>query len=366
MTEETPAAMAAAKTSANVCYDAQFSRVSRGHLRTEWLMRRITKMLLVAASISCSALAQTAPARPTQTPPAIAQATPAPVAPDAVVIAIHGFCPGSQSRADCATNITREQFDRMVTAMSVNPQALSNPVAMRSFAESYVLALALADAAEKEGADKDPQFVELMRIIRVRTLADVYRRELQQKYGNPSDAEIESYYQQNIGKFEQVELDRIAIPRTNPKLPREAQADFDKKAQKLAGEVRDRAARGEAPGKLQVEAYKTLGLTPPLTTDLGTKRKGSLPPALDQEIFSLQAGEVSKPQTEAAVITIYKVRNRTTLPLERVKPELVQEIRQKSLDAAIKQVTGQLRTDYNQQFFAPGPAPHSVFPARKP
>lgn len=291
--------------------------------------------------------------------------SPAPVAPDAVVISIHGFCPGNQSKADCTTNITKEQFDRMVSAMSVNPQALSNPVAMRSFAESYVQALAMADAAEKEGADKDPQFVELMRIIRVRTLADAYRRQLQQKYGNPSDAEVEAYYKQNIGKFDQVELDRIAIPRTNPKLPRSAQADFDKKAQELAADIHDRAAKGEDPGKLQAEAYKTLGLTPPLSTDLGAKRRGNLPPALEQVIFALQAGEVSKPQTEAAVISIYKVRSRATLPLERVKSELVQEIKQKNLDAAIKQATGQLHTDYNQQFFAPGP-PHSVFPGRKP
>ncbi|HET9837992.1 MAG TPA: peptidylprolyl isomerase [Candidatus Angelobacter sp.] len=330
-------------------------------------MRRISHIFLFVALISWPALGQTA-ARAAQTPPAVVHPTPAPVAPDAVVIAIHGFCPGgNQTKPDsCTTTITKEQFDRMVSAMSVNPQALSNPVAMRSFAESYVQALALADAAEKEGADKDPQFVELMRIIRVRTLAEAYRKQLQQKYGNPSDAEVEAYYKQNTGKFEQAELDRIAIPRTNPKLPRNAQADFDRKAQKLAGEIRDRAAKGEDPGKLQVEAYKTLGLTPPMTTDLGTKRRGSLPPALDQEIFSLQAGEVSQLQTEAAVISIYKVRSRTTLPLERVKPELVQEIKQKNLDAAIKQATGQLHTDYNQQFFAPGPAPHGVFPARRP
>lgn len=330
-------------------------------------MKQILIIILFIALI-CSALGQTAPGalRPAQIPPA-AQPTPAPVAPDAVVIAIHGFCPGNQSKSgSCTTNITKEQFDRMMAAMSVNPQALSNPVALRSFAESYVQALALSEAAEKDGVDKDPPFVELMRIIRVRTLADAYRRQLQQKYGNPSDQEVEAYYKQNIGKFEQVELDRIAIPRTNAKLPREAQADFDKKAQKLAAEIHDRAAKGEDPGKLQVEAYKTLGLTPPLTTDLGTKRRGSLPPALEQEIYSLQAGEVSKLQTEAAVISIYKVRSRSTLPLERVKPELVQEIKQKNIDAAIKQVIGQLHTDFNPQLFAPGPAPHGVLPARKP
>jgi PPIC-type PPIASE domain len=343
-------------------------------------MVRIFIIVLFTALIGRTGFGQTTPAasptetHPAQTPPATlattpkSQPTPEQLSPGAVVISIHGFCSGAnQSKPEsCVTNITKEEFDRMIAAMSVNPQALSNPVALRSFAESYVQALALADAAEKDAIDKDPQFIELMRVIRVRTLADLYRKRLQLRYNNPSPEEVEAYYKENMGRFEQLELDRIAIPRTNPKLAKEAQPDFYKKAQRLAAEVYDRAAKGEDPGQLQAAAYKALGLTPPFTTDLGAKRRGSLPPALEQELFALQPGELSKPQAEAAVIAIYKVRSRSTLPLERLRPELVQEIKQKNLDTVIQQVTGQLHTDFNQQYFPPGPASHGVSTLRKP
>ncbi len=278
--------------------------------------------------------------------------------PDAVVIAIHGYCQGdsaptnSSAQADaCATNITKEQFSKMISAMSFNPQMMSNPVAVRSFAESYVEALALADAAEKSEIDKDPQFEELMRIIRVRTLADAYRRHLQQEYRNAPGEQVEAYYKQNPEKFEQVEVGRITIPKTNPKLDKAAQTEWSKKVEKFAAEIHDRAANGEDPMKLQAEAYKAIGLTPPLTTDLGTRRRGSLPAALEQEIFSLKAGEVTKLQSDAATFTIYKVRSHSTIPLESAKEQIAQEIQQKNLQAATHEITGKVHADFNDQFF---------------
>src|SRR5205807_507280 len=93
------------------------------------------------------------------------------LAPDAAVITINGFCPGSTNKEapTCSTKITKQQFSEMISSMSFNPQLANNPVALKAFAESYVQAMVIADAAEKAGLDKDPQFQELMKIIRVRT-----------------------------------------------------------------------------------------------------------------------------------------------------------------------------------------------------
>jgi hypothetical protein len=281
------------------------------------------------------------------------------LAPDAAVITIKGFCPESASKdaPACSTTITRQQFSDMISAMSFNPQLANNPVAMRAFAESYVQALLIADAAEKSGLDKNPQFQELMRIIRVRTLADSYRRQLQQKNSNPSSDQIESYYRQNAAKFDQVELDRVTIPLGNPKLAKEAQAAFRQKAQTLATEARMKLASGEESGKVQADTYRALGLTPPLTTDLGTKRRGNLPGALEQELFALKAGDVSKVQTDPSSLTIYKVRTRSTLPLERVRAEIAQEIQQREIQSALQAITGGVKTDFNEQYFKTHTAP---------
>lgn len=286
------------------------------------------------------------------------------VAPDAAIITIHGYCPGGDSKSPkCITSITRQQFESMLSAINVNSQFLSNPVALRSFAESYVQSLSLAEAAERSGTDKDPKVAELLRVVRLRTLADAYRRQLQQEYGAATDDEIEAYYKQNMSRYEQVELNRIAIPLVNPKLSQQEQAEFAKKAQRLAAEARERAAQGDDMNKLQMETYKSLGLTPPLTTDLGTKRKGTLPAPLEQELFSLKPGGVSKVETDPATLTIYRVRSHTTLSLETVKPMITQEIQQKRFQEALQSVTGDIQTEYKVQYFGAGSAAIRTMPA---
>lgn len=312
--------------------------------------------------------APTAPAAPAAAakPPQVAG--PAELPPDAVVISVHGVCPAAKS--PCVTTISKDQFETIVSAMTLNtPGQALTAAAMRNFAENYVQSLTLADAAEKAGVDRDPRFQELMKIVRLRILADAYRHSLQEKFGNPSSQEIEAEYKLKPDKFDQVALDRIFIPKFNPKSPRENRAEFEKKAQQLAGELRDRAAKGEEMGKLQAEAYKSLGLTAPLTTDIGTRRAGALPPALEEAISGLKAGEVSKVGSEASGFTIYKVRNRETLPLDQVKGEIVRDIYQKKMEEALKAAQSRVHADFEEKFFGPkGPliAPPAARPARVP
>jgi hypothetical protein len=278
------------------------------------------------------------------------------VSGDTPVITIHGLCAKNGAHATerdaCIKHISKDQFERMISAMSFNRQALNNPVAIKAFAESYVQALALADAAEKVGLDNDQQFQELMAIIRVRTLADAYRRAQKEQLNNVPAEEIEGYYRANASGFEQMELDRIFIPKNDRTSTRQSSGEFEKKAGAIAAQIRERAARGEDLSKLQTEAYKTLGLTPPLTTDMGTIRRGALPKAIEEDIFSLQAGEVTRVEADAAGFTIYRVRSRAALPLERVRQEIAHELGQKKVDAAAAELAKQVYGEYNDQFFS--------------
>jgi len=288
------------------------------------------------------------------------------VPPDAAVVTVHGLCSeGSASQTSpCLTTITKAEFAQMIAAMSFNPQ-MQTPVALRNFAESYGQALGLAEAAEKAGIDKDPQFQELMRIVRVRTLADAYRRYLQQKAANPSAEEIQSYYNQNPSRFDQLELDRIFIPRMNPRLPKDKQAEFEHKAQQVATETYQKTVKGEAASKLQIAAYTALGLNAPASTDIGVRRKGTLPATVEPELFALKSGEVSRLQTDSTGFTIYKVRSRTTLPLENVKDEVARELYQKRFPSAIQEASGQTHVELNEKFFRlPAPPPADKVPER--
>ena len=303
-------------------------------------------------------------------PPSAAAASKPPVAgpdqlaPTVPVLSIHGYCPGGDKSKpeSCTTTVTKEEFSRLLSAMNLSPQFLNNPVAIRTFAESYVQALALSDAAEKSGLDKDPQFLELMRVIRVRNLADAYKRKLKQANATVAPEEIENYYKQNQAKYEQLDLDRISIPRINTKLAKDAQAEFDKNAQKAASDAHDRIERGDDPAQAQAAAYKTLGLTPPLTTDLGSRRKTSLPTALQQELSTMKPGEITKAQLEPGSITFYKLRGRHTLPLESAKSDIEQELHQKSMQTALEEATGKLHTDFNEQYFGSKTAPRPAQP----
>lgn len=174
------------------------------------------------------------PQIPGAAPSPSAQATPPPrppeqVSPDAPVVTIQGLCPDGQQRLEqsdsCTLVFTRSQFEAMVKAVNVTDQNYTLP-ALKSLATSYVTVLTLADAAEKEGIDKDPRFQELLKVSRERSLADAYRLYLKEKFSNPSQAEIEEYYNKNIAKFEQVKVDRILIPKVNSKRSQEKPEEF--------------------------------------------------------------------------------------------------------------------------------------------
>jgi hypothetical protein len=248
---------------------------------------------------------------------------------------------------------------------AVTPGQTLNPVAKRSIAKSYGDILALAAEGEKAGVEKDPQFQELLKVLRIRALADSYRRLLDEKYSHPSAEDIEAYYKQNAGKYERMAIDRVFIPKVNVKLPKDKRADFEKKAQQIATEIHERATKGEDVNKLQVEAYKTLGLIPPATTDLGARNRGSFPITIEQAVANLKTGEVSKIISDPTGFTFYKMRSRDILPLDAVKDEIVRTMSEKNKQAAIQSVLQNVHTDLNEQFFAtPVVSPPRTFPPR--
>ena len=303
-------------------------------------------------------------------PPLPQSFNPDSVPSNAAVITLHGVCPkdsaspktgpvkGSPAKdssakdSSCQTVITKEQFNAMLSGMSVTAQ-ITTPAAMRNFAESYSQLLALASEGEKAGAENDPRFQELMRIARLRALADSYRHGLDEKYSNPSEQEIEAYYNENISKYDSFKVERIIVPSINPSRTPAARAENDKKIQQLANDIRERAARGEEMQKLQDEVYKTLALPSVPKTDLGVKRRGTLPAGIERDLLALKPGEVTKLETEMSGFNIYKLRSRDTIPVQSVKAEIVRDLHQKNMESALKAVTGNVHPELNEQFFGP-------------
>ena len=318
------------------------------------MIRNLLIILIVAVSTLYAQQPGTAqhPASGTNPPVAVQQ----PVAPDAPVITIHGLCPAGKptignKTESCTVVLTRAQFEAMVGAINITNQAFS-PVALRSLGSSYVTLLALADAGEKAGVESDPRFQELMAVARTRALAETYHRYLDDKYSNPSTEDVEAYYKKNLDKFEQIQIERIFIPKVNPLRSQDKPAEFEKKARTLAGQIRERAAKGEDIMSLQAEAYTTLGIrTMPPQTEMNPMLVRRLEKQVQADIAALKPGEVTMVEVEPSGFNIYKLKTRRTLSVEQAKPQIIREISQQKVDAALKAATGGVHTDFNEQFF---------------
>jgi hypothetical protein len=346
----------------------------------------MTRSLIICILLSVTAAAQKpqntpskqAPAAPAATPAAspASQATPpsllkrdekpAEVPPNQPVISIRGLCPAETnvatnnkvpSTAECSMSITKEQFDNLVKAFNSNNQPITQ-AQRRGLAEKYVELLVFSEAAEAAGVENTPTYAEVMRVLRLKTLGDLYLNQLAEQYRNPPEQEIEAYYQANQQKYEAAKLSRIYLPKNDPdpKATPEQKQDFQKKIQQVSDDVQSRAAKGEDMSKLQKEAYTSLGITAaPPNTELSMARHGTFPPKLDQEIFSHKAGEVFR-SDDASGYMIYRVDSRQTSPLESVKAEISQQIFRQKMEAKTKELQAPVHAQYDEKYFGP-PAP---------
>jgi hypothetical protein len=340
--------------------------------------------LILCILIAITAVAQTssaprkqAPVSPAATPSPTPQATPPSLlkrdekppelTPDAAVIRVRGLCPAETSPAisntvpstkDCAINVTKQQFDNLVKSFNTSNQTVTS-AQRRSLGEKYVELLVFSEAAKAAGVENTPNYIEVMRVLRLKTLGDLYLNQLAEQYRNPSEQEIEAYYQANQQKYEGAKLSRIYIPKNNPdpQATAEKKQEYQKKVQQVADDVQARATKGEEMSKLQKEAYTSLGITAaPPSTDLSLARHGTFPPKIDQDIFSHKAGEVFR-SDDATGYMLYRVEGRQTSPLESVKTEIVQQIYREKMEAKTKELNSPVHANYDEQYFGPPVAP---------
>jgi hypothetical protein len=272
------------------------------------------------------------------------------------VITVHGACGQGSGKAatsadSCTTVINREQFEALVQALNPGSQTLPAN-ARKNLAKTYAEYVAIEAAARKAGMEDTPQFRELMNWTRLRTITDLYRRSVQEKYSTPSQAEIDGYYQQHLAEYERVKLARVLIPRESPSAANKD--DFDKKAHEAANAARESLIKGVDPVQVQKDAYATLGLAAPPATELGNRRRADLLADESVEVFALKIGEVSKVQTEPRNYVVYKVTGKDVLPKEQVKNDISREIYRQKFQDAMKSVLDAAPAEYDEQYLEPG------------
>ncbi len=285
----------------------------------------------------------------------VSPAASSPVDPTQPVITVQGLCAegdraNKEKASACSKTITRKEFESLMDALNPTGQIIS-PAGRQNLAQAYVEALTFADAAMKTGLDETAQVREVLFWTRLRAIADLYRRNLQEQYRTPSPEEIDAYYQQHLPSYERVRLLRILAPREN--FSGADKNEFDKKALAAAQDAHKRAAQGENLEQIQKDVYTSLGLERPPSTDLGTFRRSDFIETEATEVFSLQPGDVSQLETETKSYVIYKVVSKETLTEAQVKTDIGREISQQKYRDAVKAVLDSTHADFNEQYFGP-------------
>lgn len=357
-------------------------------------MFRLLLILLVASATAAAQTAGSSSSKPStaknQTPSsartgrsAATHKTGAGTAPAGeTVITIKGLCafasegiarPAAASTKDsCVSTISKSSFEELVHAVAPNIP----PNMRKNVAQQLVELLALAQAAEKAGIDKEPSFAEFLKVQKLTVLGNLYGRSLDEKYKHPPQSEIDAYYKGHQGDFQEAKLRRVYVPKLDPtgkSTTAEQRAAYAEKAKKLADDIHARAQKGEDMQTLQKDAYTSLGITTtPPPAELGAIRKGALSPQTDKAVFALAAGGVYMSDEPAAFI-IYKLENKQQLSQDSVKEEISRMLYQQNMQGQRKEISSSVQASFDDKYFGAGvpaetegPAAPSAKPAAAP
>jgi PPIC-type PPIASE domain len=284
------------------------------------------------------------------------------VAPDTSVITINGLCDnspvGKTAASSCKTVITQAQFARVIEAIQPNM-----PVrARRDFALTYANALVMAKRAEQMGLDKGANYDEQMKLARIQILSKELSKAIQEEVAQVSYTDIEDYYNNNIGRFEKVEMERIYVPKSrqppaasDKRLGEADGQDRSQESEQMKGEadiLRARGVAGEEFSKLQVEAYQVAGIKSAAPQTSIKIRRTSLPPS-QVSVMDLKPGEVSSVLADAGGYVIYKVRTKDTLPLDQAREEIRVIVRSQRMQAEIDEIQNSAAPTLDNSYFPP-------------
>jgi len=356
------------------------------------------KRWLMCVLLATLAWGQAVPNSPPSLQPTQAPADPsAAVAPAAAVITIIGVCsaqpkaaaakgmaakpatapkaPAAKTpAADCKTVITKAEFEKLANGVSPNV----TPQLKKQLAGVLPRLIAMSNEAKKKGLDKTPQFEETVKFATMQILTNALQRNTQEEAGKISTEEIEKYYQDHADTYEQLNLDRLFVPRTkqgeaeaqeesekSEKPSEEAQkakpAEEKTKAEegeqamsKLAESLRARAVAGEDFVKLQKEAFDAAGMkigSP--TVNLPSVRRTGLPPA-HAAVFDLKPGEVSQVINDSGGHYIYKVNGNSQIPLDQAKTEIRSKLQNDRMREMMDSLNNSFQVETSEAYFGPG------------
>jgi hypothetical protein len=284
------------------------------------------------------------------------------VPPNTPVVTLDGVCDRPQragATGECKTVITRAQMDSLINTLEPDAPA----TASRQFSINYARLLAASDIAEQRHLDSDPEVAhELqvqLKLARMEVLADSLLREIRKQTEAVPEPEIQKYYTNHKDYFEQVELQRVYLPKSDP----DSGQPLDSEVVKTKAEnLQSRAAAGEDFGELQQEAYKDLGFKATLPpTKLGFLPRTKFSPDDAKLVFEMQPGGVSPLLDSEGAILILKVEAKKSISMEDARTEIETLLMHDRLDQELRDATKSVKAQFNLKYLEMQTAPE-LFP----
>ncbi|MGA7382694.1 MAG: peptidylprolyl isomerase, partial [Terriglobales bacterium] len=221
----------------------------------------------------------------------------------------------------------------------------------------------MAKKAQDMGLDKSAAFEQKMKLARVQILSQELSKALQEQAAQISDKDIQDYYHDNLARFEQVDVDRIYVPKnqTPPdgeKTPtaeeeKKFQQESEKTMQAEADKLRARAVAGDDFVKLQEQAFEVAGIkTGAPNTEMGKVRRNVL--AQNQaQIMELKPGDISPVLSDANGFFIYKLKAKTTMSVDEAREEIKATLRSQRMQDAMQAVNQSATLTLDDDYFGP-------------
>ncbi len=184
------------------------------------------------------------------------------------------------------------------------------------------------DALDQQGVSMD----QLPELVRDQLTEEALREDVKSEI-EPNDDELQSYYDENIDRYQQTKASHILIEQRG-------------EAEDVAKELQD--AKANEIEKLFVERAKKLSQDPGSGKkggDLGYFASGELVPEFEEAAGKLELGEVSDPVQSEFGFHIIRVTDRRLQPFEEVRDQIAQELSGAEAEEAFQDLVVQAYED---------------------
>jgi peptidyl-prolyl cis-trans isomerase C len=256
------------------------------------------------------------------------------------------------------TQIHQSEFEAAVKTLPPEYQAFAQGSGKKAFAEDYVRMKMLASEAEKNGLEKNPDVAAQLLLMRANALANAEMTRMELAIAVPDD-EIQSAYDAKKPTLEQARARHILIAfKGSPAARPGAKELTEEEAKAKAEEIRQKLVAGADFAETAKKESDDVA-SGEHGGELGTFSKGRMVPEFEKAAFEGKVGEISPIIRTQFGFHILQVEERKTQSLDELKPQLLQDIRQKKMQEMLENMKNSAKATFSETYFA-APAPESA------